>query len=116
MIKAIALLKARPDLSRAAFIEYYETRHVPLIRSLLPQVIEYRRNFLELEGAFISEGTSAPDFEVITEMWYADRPSYDAMLAIATRPDVAQRIAEDEANFLDRSRTRMFLVEERGAP
>lgn len=35
---------------------------------------------------------------------------------LEARPDVAQRIAADEANFLDRSRTRMFLVEERGAP
>lgn len=116
MIKAIALLKARPDLSREAFIRYYETRHVPLMRSILPETLEYRRNYIELEGAFIYEGASVPDFDVITEMWYADRASYDRMMAIATRPEVAQRIAEDESNFLDRSKTRMFLVEERGAP
>lgn len=116
MIKAIALLKARSDLSRAEFIRYYETRHVPLMRSILPETLEYRRNYIQLEGAFIYPGTSAPDFDVITEMWYANRASYDRMMAIATRPEVAQRIAADEENFLDRSRTRMFLVEERGAP
>lgn len=116
MIKAIALLKARADLSREAFIEYYETRHVPLMRSILPETLEYRRNYIQLEGAFIYPGASAPDFDVITEMWYADRASYDRMMAIATRPEVAQRIAADEENFLDRSMTRMFLVDERGAP
>ncbi|MBV6424757.1 MAG: hypothetical protein NAOJABEB_02571 [Steroidobacteraceae bacterium] len=116
MIKAIALLKSRPELSRDEFMRYYETRHVPLMRGLLPETLEYRRNYLELEGAFIYEGASAPDFDVITEMWFADRESYERMMAIATRPDIAQRIAEDEANFLDRSKTRLFLVDERGAP
>ncbi|MBK7250813.1 MAG: EthD domain-containing protein [Gammaproteobacteria bacterium] len=116
MIKAIALLKARSDLPREEFMRYYETRHVPLVRSLLPETLEYRRNYIQLEGAYIYEGASPPDFDVITEMWYADRPSYERMMAIATRPEIAQRIAEDELNFLDRSRTRMFLVEERGAP
>lgn len=116
MIKTVALLKARPDLSREAFVQYYETRHVPLMRSILPETLEYRRNYIQLEGAFIYEGASAPDFDVITEMWYADRASYERMMAIATRSDVAQRIAEDEENFLERSKTRMFLVEEHGAP
>lgn len=116
MIKSIALLKARPDLSRDEFVRYYETRHVPLVRSLLPETLEYRRNYIQLEGAFVCDGASAPDFDVVTEMWFADLASYQRMMAIATRPEVAQRIAADEANFLDRSRTRMFLVDERGAP
>lgn len=115
MIKAIALLKARAGLPHHDFVDYYETRHVPLIRGLLPEVLDYRRNYLRFEGAVISEGASSPDFDVITEMRFADRASFERMMALATRADVAQRIAEDEEHFLDRSRTRMFLVEEHGA-
>jgi uncharacterized protein (TIGR02118 family) len=111
-VKAIALLRRRSDLSRAAFIDYYERPHAPLILSLLPGIAEYRRNFTQWDGAFVSEGAAPFDFDAVTELWFADRNAYDAAMAAAATPDVAAQIASDEANFLDRSGTRMFLVEE----
>jgi uncharacterized protein (TIGR02118 family) len=113
MYKSIALLKRRSDLSREAFIDYYESRHVPLIRSLLPEICGYRRNFIEDEGAFINAGAAARDFDVITELWYPDRGAYEAAMARYALPEVAGAIAADEENFLDRSTTRMFVVDER---
>jgi len=110
MTKSIALLRRRADLSREAFIDYYERQHAPLILSLLPGIVEYRRNFALFDGAYVNPGAAPFDFDVITELRFAD---YDAAMAVATRPDVAGRIAADEENFLDRSATRMFLVEER---
>ena len=110
--KTIALLRRRADLDRQAFVDYYETRHAPLIRSLVPGIIEYRRNFLIRDGAFVSEAAAPLDFDVVTELWWADRAAYDAAMAVALRDDIAARIAADEANFLDRSGTRMFLVDE----
>lgn len=112
MIKAIALLKCKAGLSREAFIDYYEHHHVPLILELQPRICGYRRNFIDLAGAFIYPGATAPDFDVITELWYPDRAAFDASMAAATNPDIAGRIARDEENFLDRSKTRMFVVEE----
>jgi uncharacterized protein (TIGR02118 family) len=114
--KSIALLRRRTDLSREAFITYYEERHAPLIRSLLPGIVDYRRNFTNFDAAYVSEGAAPFDFDVVTELWFMDRAAYDAAMAIATRADIAQRIAEDEANFLDRTGTRMFLVDERESP
>ena len=113
MIKAIALLKAKAGLTRDQFIDYYETQHAPMNRRLFPQIVEYRRNFIDLTGAFIFEGASAPDFDVITELWYADRASYEEMLARAAQPEIAAQIVADEDAFLDRSKTRYFLVDER---
>jgi len=113
MYKSIALLKAKPGMSREDFVHYYETRHAPLIRSLLPQIVEYRRNFIDLEGAYIFEGASPPDFDVITEIWYRDRAAYEDMAAAVMQPDIAKQISEDEARFLDRSKTRMFVVDEK---
>lgn len=112
MFKAIALLKCKEGLSRAEFIHYYETRHVPLILSHQPQIRDYRRNFINLEGAFIYPGTTAPDFDVVTELWFDSRAAYDEALAVITRKDVAEIIARDEENFLDRSKTRFFTVDE----
>ena len=115
-VKSIALLRRRADLSQAAFVAYYEERHAPLILSLLPGIVEYRRNFVNREGAFASDGAAPLDFNVVTELWWESRAGYDAAMEVATRADVAERIATDEANFLDRTATRMFLVEERQSP
>lgn len=50
------------------------------------------------------------DFDVITELEFASRADYDAWAAEAYAP--ASGIAADEANFLDRSRTRSYPVEQ----
>ena len=114
MFKCIALLKKRTDLSREAFIEYYETQHAVLIRSLFPQIQTYRRNYLELEGLFQFDGSAAIDFDVITEIIFADRTAYEEFLSLNADPLIAQRIAQDELNLFDRSATRMFSVEVSG--
>lgn len=110
-VKAIALLRKKEGLSREAFIAYYETRHAPLIRSLLPHIADYRRNFVNHEGAFASP--IAPlDFDSVTEMRFASRAHYDAFLAAAADPKTAELIAQDEENLFDRAATRMFVVDE----
>lgn len=111
MIKVIALLRRKEGLSREAFIAYYETRHAPLIRSLLPCIADYRRNYVDRAGAFES-AVAAIDFDSVTEMRFASRADYDAFLAVAERPDVAATIAADEENVFDRAATRMFVVDE----
>jgi EthD protein. len=116
VFKCIALLRRRPDLSRNDFIDYYETRHSVLIRRLLPGILDYRRNYVELEGAFLFPAASPIDFDVVTELWFADRDSYDRFAAAAAEPDIARQIAEDEKNLFDRSATRMFTVEEHASP
>jgi len=112
-VKSIALLRRRADLSRDAFIDYYESRHVPLILSLLPGIVEYRRSFPDFEGAYVNDGAAPFDFDVVTELWFEDRATYDRAMAKVADPAIGARIAEDEENFLDRSGTRMFLVEEK---
>jgi uncharacterized protein (TIGR02118 family) len=112
MIKTIAFLKCKVGLSREAFIQYYETRHAPLILSIAPQICDYRRNYLVTEGAILAPGASAPDFDVVTELWYPDRRAFDVAMAAFTTPVNADHIARDEENLFDRSRTRFFVVEE----
>lgn len=111
-LKVIAMLRKREDLSREAFIRYYDENHAPLILSLLPGIVEYRRNFTVFDGAYVNENAAPFDFDVLTEIRFASRAAYDAAMQVAADPDVARRIAEDEENFLDRSGTRMFVVEE----
>lgn len=116
MIKTIAFLKARKGMSRAAFIEYYETRHAPLIRSIAPQVCDYRRNFIADTGAIVAPGAAARDFDVVTELWYADEAAFAAAMAAFTDPANAARIAADEEQVFDRAYTRFYVVDERHSP
>ncbi len=114
MFKCIALLRRRSDISHDAFVDYYERQHAQLILRLLPGIADYRRNYVQREGAFLS--LEAPvDFDSVTEIHFADRAAYDRFLTTAADPDIARQIAEDEANFLDRAATRMFVVDERAS-
>ena len=115
-VKTIAMLRKRADITREAFVDYYETRHAPLIVSLVPGIVEYRRNFCSFDEAFANDAVAPFDFDVVTEIWFEDRAAYDRAMAVASRPEIAQRIADDEANMCDRSGTRMFVVEERASP
>ena len=116
MIKTIAFLKRKAGLSREAFIDYYETRHAPLILSIAPQICDYRRNFLIGEGAIVASGAAVPDFDVVTELWYADEAAFRGAMAAFTDPVNAQRIAADEENLFDRAHTQFYSVEERSSP
>jgi len=113
MFKVISLLAKRPDITREAFIAYYETTHAPLIRKLFPWIVDYRRNFVDLTGAIFGARATPPDFDVVTEIWFKDRQEYDRMLAEYAKPGIGDVIAADESNFLDSSRTRFFVVEEK---
>jgi hypothetical protein len=111
--KVMALLAKRPALSRADFIDYYENHHVPLIRGMFDGIVEYRRSYINLDGAIMAKGVAPPDFDVVTELWFKDRSGYEAMLAGPGNPEVAKRVADDEEHFLDRGKTRFFVVDER---
>ena len=111
MIKVLALLKKKADLSRAEFITYYENRHAPLILSLFPDIADYRRNFVDRSDA-VESGVAAIDFDCVTELWFADSQAYDRFRARSADPAVAKAIADDEENVFDRTATRLFVVEQ----
>jgi len=112
MYKAIALLKAKPGISRDRFIEYYEEHHVPLILRLMPQIVDYRRNYVRTDNAYLAPDISALDFDAVTELWYRNKADYEAAAASLNDAAVLKQITDDEEHFLDRGQTRMFVVEE----
>lgn len=107
MITSIALLKARDDLSREAFIDYYENHHVPLVLSLAPAPAYYVRNYLPAER----DRTFVADFDVMTHMKFASEADRRHWLALVLAD--GSGVAEDEARFLDRTKTRSWVVDER---
>lgn len=110
--KVISLLKARADIDRAAFVDYYETHHAPLVIELMPGILTYRRNYVQAEGGFAFEATPDFDYDSVTEIWFRDRAAYEEALAVLLSPANAARLAADEERFLDRSKTRLMIVDE----
>jgi uncharacterized protein (TIGR02118 family) len=115
MFKVVVLVARKPGMSRADFIRHYETVHVPLVRSFFPEMLAYQRNYVDLAGAITYPGAAAPDFDSVTQMWFADRAGYEAMTAASTDPVKGKALADDAEMFMDTTKTRLFVVEESGA-
>ena len=110
MLKLVALISAKPDISREDFIAYYESSHAPLVKRLLPMIAEYRRSFVYREGDS-AIAPPAPGFDVLTELWFEDQAALDAFWARIQEPEVIAQIRADEAHFLTSERTELFQVE-----
>jgi len=111
MLKILAFLTKREGIETQAFIEYYENNHVPLICDLAPTPIVYKRNFL-MRGDEFNKEDGAIDFDVVTELVFPDRAAYLAWAAQLSKPGSGEQVVADELKFLDRSRTRAYVVEE----
>lgn len=111
MLKVLAFLSKKEDLETRAFIEHYENNHVPLICSLAPTPIVYKRNYL-VGGDEFNKEDEAIDFDVVTELAFPDRAAYLAWGAAVGMGAAGDQVAADELRFLDRSRTMAYVVEE----
>ena len=47
MVKSIALIRRRADLTHAQFVDYYENHHAPLAQKFLAGARHYQRRYLE---------------------------------------------------------------------
>lgn len=112
MYKIFAFLNKRDGISTADFIDYYENHHVPLILSLAPTPLLYKRRYV-VHGEKLTEGSNGVDFDVMTELRFPDREGHLAWIGKLSGPGAGEQVAADEAKFLDRSRTRAYVVDER---
>ncbi len=111
MYRVLAFLTKRAGMKMEDFIEYYENKHVRLINSLAPTPIVYKRRYV-VHGEQLTKEDGGPEFDVVTELGFADRTAYLAWPAKLSGRGPGERVAADEARFLDRARTRAYVVEE----
>jgi EthD domain len=105
----LSWLVKRAELGAEEFVDYYENHHVPLILSLSPAPAVYKRHYV-VRGDDANIAEPLLDFDVVTEVGFADRESFDAWITSLGQGDAGARVAADEQRFLERSRTRACVV------
>ena len=121
MIKIIWIIKRKLGVTPEEFRERYE-RHARLGQKLCGHLqTSYKRNYkLEILGGGTptthGEGaTFGPiewDYDVITEVCFANEDAYNQRNQIFADPVTARQFYEDEEDFLDRESVIMFRCEE----
>jgi hypothetical protein len=93
--------RRRPEMTRDQCKAYYETKHRLLGEYIMGGwAINYDRHYLHSFGP----GRPEPDYDFIMEMNFPSRERFDAMTqSIVGNPALAQLLAQDEDNYLDRS-------------
>ena len=112
MIKVVTLLTRKPGMSREAFIEHYETHHRKIGEKYLSGfAVKYQRRYLQSAGFREQEGDEPP-FDVLMEIWYPDKDTLDAALAVLSTDEAQAEIIADEERLFDRDLIRSYTVEE----
>ncbi len=113
MFKMVGLLKRRPGMTVAEFRTYYENNHRVIGEKYLTgHAVRYFRRFLDTAPNHRGDPNEEPEYDVILEIWYPDRATYDASREILSQPDIIKEIIEDEEKLFDRPSMRFYVVEE----
>lgn len=118
MKKALVFLKRKAGLTREEFIEYYETKHVPLVREVLPPIRQYKRNFIDHatlnfgQGPWTYDDGRATYFDVVTEIFFDNQDDVEKFLRCYDNIEQIKKLEADEEKFLDRSMMQIVFVDE----
>ena len=118
MLKVVICMKRKPGMTRAEFLRYWKEDHAKVVAECAgPMGI--RRNVHnhtittpDDERIRRGRGAEMDDYDGVAESWF---DSYDARVAAISSDEgrrAARRLAEDEARFIDYSRSRIFFVDE----
>lgn len=114
MIKVVALFGKKDGLSSEEFRDHYENRHARLFAQVLemPGVERYVRRYLTPLKDVISGETPSSGFDVIMEIWFSSRDTFETYYGTPQDPAFLNRIAADEEKLFDRNRMFLHTVEE----
>lgn len=106
MIKVMALLTRKPEISHAEFVRHWYDVHGPLALAV-PGI----RRYVQSHITGTRSRPDIPDTEVavdgIAELWYDDMAAFEKA---AATPEM-KRLTDDGALFIGRIKT--FVIEER---
>ena len=110
MVKLVALLRRRPDLTHDEFLRHWRERHTPLLLGL-PEFMGLLRRYVQGRpaGSFAADATGAEPWDGAAEMWFESLEEMGRAFAL---PCYLGVIRPDEERFLDLSRCAALVVED----
>ncbi|KAK5944706.1 hypothetical protein PMZ80_001906 [Knufia obscura] len=108
--KLLILAVRKEGMTPAAFKDYYETVHIPLMKQLSGDKfpVSHHRRYSSRTGA---PGENVP-YDAVAEIVYRDQEHMQAHSALLGSEENQQKVMEDCMNFLDLSKTANIVVEE----
>ena len=103
MVKLVVVVKRKPGMQVEAFQDYWRVRHPDVVTKLAGL-----RRYVQSHTLLSGYRKGAPACDGIAELWFE---SGDALRALRGTPEQAA-VDADEERFLDRSATRVLVVED----
>ena len=113
----LLVLTARcPDLTLDQYKEHYENVHIPLLRRLLGDAfpLTQKRNYIPHSADGSAEALTGSEdlaYHCITVSVFADGEHLQRAVAESNDPKKKAEREEDEAKFLDMTKTKMMMVD-----
>jgi len=101
-VQGVRFLTKRDGLGMQEFIDYYEGKHIPLILSLAPAPLIYKRRYLVRDQELTKSGNLV-DYDVMTELGFADQEEFASWMGKLLAPGIAEQIAEDAVALLNQN-------------
>ncbi len=118
MIKLVMCVRRRPDLSRAEFQDYWFNHHGPLFRKFAEtyKAIRYIQSHT-INTPFNDKvrkvrGMSEEEYDGIAEIWWKSEKDFIEAISSSEGEKLRTVFLEDEAKFLDFTRSTAFFTEE----
>ena len=81
MLKVLLLLKRKPGMTMAEFMERYETIHAPMGTKVGTKTRFYARHYLHPgRHPIFGDEVQEPEYDVVTELWYDDIDAFNEIL------------------------------------
>jgi len=103
MIKLVYCITKKAGLTDEEFFDYWKNIHAPLGAR-----IPYLRKLVQSHRLTLPGDVRRPDYDGMAELWFDDR---DALRAARQSPEW-KASSEDEAKFIDHTKTAYFVSEE----
>lgn len=117
MIKFVMCITRHPDLSRAQFQDYWKNNHAPFFMQnaetmgAKKYVQSHTLDTPLNEGLRSSRGMRT-EYDGVAEVWFESEEALVQAMSSTAGQKLSAALQEDEANFIDHSKSSAFIVEE----
>jgi uncharacterized protein (TIGR02118 family) len=115
MIKLVMCLHRRPDITREQFQDYWLNKHGPFFQKNAAvmrskRYVQCHTIDSQLNDAMRNSRGMQPEFDGVAEVWFESEEDLMEAMTTPEMQKLSAALLEDEASFIDHSRSSAFLV------